>query len=328
MSGEKGGGLTGRAAVEERFRQDWGLELPESIFQFWEFLGSLGPDGERALQDLDVSPVGILDLFADPGLRPRDGIDVRVHGRYYRDPPEFVTFLHGGSDGLHHGLWFDDGRTCSGVASYYNNDGGGIDTRAKTPLEAVRAILERCWRDLDDDVQDDDEVSARRSRLGLLRDALTAVETGERTETGLAYSRAYDTAVPPVDPDRITTLDGAGALASGDSALGRPAHNGADEYKFATYMYGMFDDAEALGESLDEARRRCSAGDPTEALLLGRDLHWASAGDPEREALANELLVTAYRALGRPGLAQTADAHHRHRSLPQVDVLETNRDQV
>lgn len=107
-----------------------------------------------------------------------------------------------------------------------------------------------------------------------------------------------------MDPDRITTLDGAGALASGDSALGRPAHNGADEYKFATYMYGMFDVASALRQSVEEARRRCTAGDPTEALLLGRDLHWASAGDPAREALANELLVTAYRALDRPSLAE------------------------
>ncbi|MFD0548107.1 hypothetical protein ACFQ0X_02235 [Streptomyces rectiviolaceus] len=174
-------------------------------------------------------------------------------------------------------------------------------------------------------MRDDDEVTARRSRLALLRDALTAVETGERPEVGIAYSRAYDTAIAPVDPDRITTLDGAGALASGGSALDRPAHNGADEYKFATYMYALFDDAGALRESVEEARRRCSAGDPTEALLLGRDLHWASVGDPTREALANELLVTAYRALDRPGLAETADAHHRHRSLPKVNVLETTR---
>jgi len=320
MSGEKVGGPVDRAAVEERFLRDWGVELPESIFRFWGFLGSLGPAEERALKDLMVSPAGILDLFADPGLRPRDGIDVRVHGRYYRDPPEFLTFMHGGSDGLHYGLWFDDGRTCQGVAAYYNNDGGGIDTRATTPLEAVRSVIEFSWRDLDDDVQNE-ETSARRRDLGLLRDALTVLETGDRTETGIAYSRAYDSNRLPVDPDRVTTLDGAGALASGETALERPAHNGADEYKFATYMYALFDDAAALETSVREARRRCSAGDPTEALVLGRDLHWASEGDPDREAVAHELLVLAYRALDRPGLAEVAEAHHRHRSLPQVTVL-------
>ncbi|MGW6062262.1 ADP-ribosylation family protein [Streptomyces sp. NPDC055189] len=322
MSAEKTGGRPAdRAVVEERFRRDWGLELPESVFRFREFPGFLGPAGNQALQDLMVSPTGIMDLFADAGRRALDGIDVRVHGRYYRDPPEFLTFMHGGSDGLHFGLWFDDGRTCRGVASYYNNDGGGIDTRSATPLEAVRSIVERSRRDLEYDLQDPD-TAARLSALALLRDAVTALETADRTEVGSAYSRAYDTMRLPVDHDRVTTLDGAGALVPGETALDRPPHNGADEYKFATYMYALFDDAAALETSVREARRRCTAGDPSEALVLGRDLHWASGGDPAREALANELLVLAYRALDRPGLAEIAAAHHRHRSLPQVDVLE------
>lgn len=101
-----------------------------------------------------------------------------------------------------------------------------------------------------------------------------AVETGERPEVGFAYSRAYDMSIPPVDPDRITTLDGAGARASGDSALGRPPHNGADEYKFATYMNGMFDVASTLRESVAEARRRCTAGgdsrSPPSVSVVGR----------------------------------------------------------
>ncbi|MEV0227322.1 ADP-ribosylation family protein [Streptomyces sp. NPDC050704] len=322
MRGKKTERPASRAHIEERFLRDWGFALPDSIFRFSTFLGSLDPVEYQALGDLDVSPAGIMDVFADASLQPCEGIDVRVHGRYYRDPPEFLTFMHAGSDGLHHGLWFDDGRTCRGVASYYNNDGGGIDTTSGTPLEALRAILERCWRDLDDDVQDE-ETSARRSRLGRLRDALTVVETGDRPEAGIAYSTTYDAIIPPVDLDRITTLDGAGALVTGETALDRPAHNQADEYKFATYMYALFEDTAALQASLQEARQRCSAGDPAEALVLGRDLHWASGGDPARETLANELLVMAYRALNRPSLAEIAGTHHRHRSLPRVNVLET-----
>lgn len=169
----------------------------------------------------------------------------------------------------------------------------------------------------------DEEVSARKSRLGLLREALTEVETGDRPEVGLAYSMAYDAVLPSVDPGRLTTLDGAGALAVGETALDRPVHGRADEYKFATYMYDLFEGSDALDASVREARRRCAAGDPAEALVLGRDLHWASGGDPARETLANELLVMAYRAVGRPSLAEVADAHHRHRSLPRVNVLET-----
>ena len=98
-----------------------------------------------------MSTAGIMDLFTDVDAWPRDGVDIRVHWRYYRDPPEFLTFMLGNTDGLHYGLWFDDGRTCSGVASYYNNDGGGIDASARSPLEAVRAFLERAWVDLDYD---------------------------------------------------------------------------------------------------------------------------------------------------------------------------------
>ncbi|MFJ1864936.1 hypothetical protein ACIOD1_09915 [Streptomyces sp. NPDC088097] len=323
---ERAMGPAERAAVEERVRRDWGLELPDSIFRFWTFLGSLDPAGQSAFRDLDMSPMGVLDLFPDASLAPRDGIDVRVHGRYYRDPPEFLTFLHGGSDGLHHGLWFDDGRTCRGVASYYNNDGGEIDTCARTPLETVRATLEHVWRDLDDDPDGyGDDVGARLTRLGGLRDAVTAFETGDRPEVGHAYSSTYGRAFEPVRPDRITTLDGAGALASGESVLGRPAHDAADPYKFGTYMYALFDDAEALRESVAQARRRCAAGDPTEALLLGRDLHWASRGDRAVEDSAHELLVSAYRALDRPALAGITEAHHRHRSLAQVDVLDTRK---
>ncbi|GAA2482421.1 hypothetical protein GCM10010406_18390 [Streptomyces thermolineatus] len=308
-------------AVAERFLRDWGIELPDSLLRFRAFLDALGPEEREALAELSVAPAGVMDLFADPGRQPRDGLDVRVHGRFYPDPPEFVTFMYSGSDGLHHGLWSDDGRTCDSVASYWTNDGGGITRKRETPLEAVRALLERHWRDLDDYGAAGDDVSGERRRAGLLREALTAFATGDRTEVGLAYSRAYDFAAEPVDPGRITTLDGAGALVSGGTALDRPAHNGADEYAFATHMNSLFEDAAALEACVDEARRRLAAGDPAEALVLGRDLHRASCGHPAREAYANELLVAAYRALDRPSLAGIAEAHHRHRSLPHVDVL-------
>ncbi|QUI30108.1 ADP-ribosylation family protein [Streptomyces alfalfae] len=310
---------TTRGEVAARVLRDWGFELPDALFRFWTFLESLGPVESRALGEMDVSPAGVMDLFADPARGPRAGIDVRVHGRYYRDPPEFLTFLHGGSDGLHHGLWFDDGRTPRGVASYHTHDGGGVDMSAATPLEAVRALLERCWRDLDDDERSD-EAAARRARLGRLREHLTAHETGDRPETGLAYSRAYDNSVRP--RDRVTTLDGAGALVPGETALGRPAQHAVDEYRFAAHMHAVFEDPAELEAAVAEARRRLAAGDPTEALVLGRDLHWASGGDPVREAAAAELLPAAYRALDRPALAAVAEAHHRHRDLPHVDVLE------
>lgn len=314
-----------RPRIEERFERDWGIELPDSIFRFWEFCTTAGPEEQRALADICVGPAGILDLFADPGVQPRAGLDVRVHGRFYADPPEFLTFMYGGSDGLHYGLWTDDGRTCDAVASYYTRDGGGIEKRAETPLQAVRAILERCWEDVSDDDQGDAEVAAKLVRLELLRRALAGYEHETRPEIGIAYSHRYDFIRQAVDEERVTTLDGAGALVTGATTLDRPPHNAADESRFAAYLHSQFEDPAALDAWVAEARRRCAAGDPAEALVLGRDLHWASGGNPVHEAQANELLVAAYRALDRPALAATAAAHHQHRHLADVEILQLNK---
>ncbi|MFI0979853.1 hypothetical protein ACH4SP_22980 [Streptomyces sp. NPDC021093] len=326
VGGEAGAEAAARAAV----LRSWGFELPDSLFLFEEFLAALTPESARTLADLDVSPTGIMDVLADPSRAPRPGIDIRSHGRYYRDPPEFLTFLHGGSDGLHYGLWFGDGRTCDGVASYYTHDGGGIALHSTgTPLTAVRDIIERVWRDLHDDDPTNPtnptnpEQSPRLRSVAQLRTELCAFETADRPELGLDYSRSYDPGFVPrtVDPARLTTLDEAGALVEGDTILDRPPHNGADEYRFAQYVYAQFEDPTVVSDWVTEARDRCAAGDPAEALALGRDLHWASAGDPALEAHAHDLLTLAYRALDRPHLAALVTAVRGHRDQPSVDVL-------
>ncbi|MET7937847.1 hypothetical protein [Streptomyces sp. NPDC005322] len=69
-----------RAEVEDRVLREWGFELPESIFRFWAFVESLGPVERRALTDMEVSVAGVSDVFAEPGVRPRDGVDDRTAG--------------------------------------------------------------------------------------------------------------------------------------------------------------------------------------------------------------------------------------------------------
>lgn len=323
-----------RAAIERRFARDWGVELPESIFRFRAFLQACGPIERQALDELDLSPFGIMDLFDAPARRSRDGVDVRVHGRYYRDPPEFLTFMHGGTDGLHFGLWFDDGRTCDGVTAYYNNDGGGVGLPGGTPLEAVRAMLERRWLHLEDPAtylgEDDDETrpyatepAEQRHRMRLLREFLMTFETGNRPEEGKEYHAGGPQEIlDHGHPDRIETLDGGGALVHGETVIDRKRQKPYDDYEFCTKLRKeLTEDPAALEAHVAEARRRCAAGNPADALTLGRDLHWISGGDPSRERHASELLVMAYQALDRDNLAAIAEAHHRHRDLPQVSVL-------
>jgi len=323
-----------RAAIEERFARDWGVELPDSIFRFWAFVQACGPIERQVLDELELGPFGIMDLFDAPAHRPRDGIDVRVHGRFYRDPPEFLTFMHGGTDGLHFGLWFDDGRTCDGVAAYFNNDGGGVGLPGGTPLGAVRGTLEEHWHQLNDPAYlgdddgtrpDESEQAEQRHRIRLLREFLMTFETGDRPEEGEEYDDArWDTRefLDHGHPDRIETLDGGGALVHGETAIDRKRQKPYDDYEFCTNLRKeLTEDPAALESHVAEARRRCAAGNPADALTLGRDLHWISRGDARLARYANELLVSAYNALGRPNLAAIAEAHHRHRDLPQVGVL-------
>ncbi|MFI6344344.1 ADP-ribosylation family protein [Streptomyces sp. NPDC050560] len=327
-----------RAAVEERFAADWGFALPDSLFTYRAFLHACGPLETEVLHDLDLAPYGIMDLFDAPGREPRDGVDVRVHGRYYRDPPEFLTFMHGGSDGLHYGLWYDDGRTSSGVVSYYNNDGGGVGLPAGTPLEAVRERLERHWRDITDaryvdpDGRDvygtlpgEPEWAQRRHRVRLLREVLMAFDTGDRPEEGAAYHERHRPS-PELfahgHPDRAETLDGAGALAPGDTVAPRGRQRPYDDHAFCSQLRKeLCEDAAAREARTAEALRACAAGHPAEALALGRDLHWLSGVGEGFQTAAGELLAAAYRALDRPALAAIAGAHHRHRDLPTVDAL-------
>ncbi|KAK1185237.1 hypothetical protein B7755_048430 [Streptomyces sp. NBS 14/10] len=82
-------------------------------------------------------------------------------------------------------------------------------------------------------------------------------------------------------------------------------------------------DPQALEDHVAEAKRRCAAGDPAEALALGRDLHFISDDGAvsrtriaDRERYAAQLLVMAYRALGRDNLAELAELDHREREIP------------
>ena len=323
------GGL--REAVAQRLDATWGFLLPDSLCRFWVFLHSLPPKARAVLADLELSPFGVMDLFDRPDATPRDGLDVRLHGRYYRDPPEMLTFMHGGTDGLHFGLWFDDGRNAAGVVSYYNNDGVDLTPPRGTPLEVVRAAVEVAVdRHNQEWSRDSEDLHRKRSfDLRLLREAVMGFETADRPEIGSAYDAKYGAPLRAADreqpdPSRLQTLDGAGAQVDGATQHGSMRRLPRCEAERAV----LDDIRKAIGQNdvvvdqwVAEARRRLLAGDAADALCLGRDLHWCAAGNRGREQIAADLLADAYRALGRDSLAEIVTIHGAHRDLAGVDVL-------
>ncbi|MFM2248522.1 MAG: hypothetical protein RL071_4597, partial [Pseudomonadota bacterium] len=269
------------AAIVDRVRRDWGLTLPADFFRFLAVWAGLPAVARAAAEGLGFHPMGLSDLLDDPDAQPIDGLDPRLHGRYFRDPPEFLTFLHGGDDGLHYGLWFDTPERCAGVCHTYANDGIALAPPAGSPLGVLHDAAHEALMQGGD--------AERVWALRVLRDAC-----------------ADDTPAPPTGA-RWETLDGAGALAPGTPPPPR-SHHEAEAHHAALQ-------AEDLSPLTTAALAACAEGDPTPALLLGRDLHWL--GRPEAAAL----LVAAYTALGRPALAGIAAAHHAARELPSVGVL-------
>jgi hypothetical protein len=287
--------------VRARLQRSHGITLPDHVFEFQAFWNGLHPVEREAAYSLDLVPMGLLDLFDDTVEQRRiDGLDLRLHGRYYRDPPEFFTVLHGGTDGLHYGLWYDDPSAPPAfIASYYNNDGGELGLFPGALLDMVREQLGRRMEELED--EEPGEGDDAWLQLEVLREALDAFAPSAKP-------------VPALPGHRLDTVDGAGALVRPED----PEHARDPEQ---LYQELSRIEPEALRERVAAALASCEAGDPSEALALGRDLHWLSHGVHEREEAAAAVLEAAYRALGRTALAEVARVHQRHRDLRTVGVI-------
>jgi hypothetical protein len=300
-----------KAPLRAAILRTHGIVVPDGLFAYWGFARSLDPDARAALHEIGVSPGGLLEVLdalvavdaAPARLRTLGGLDIRLESRYYRDPPELFTFAYGNTDGLHYGLWFDDADAApQGIGSYYAHAGGGIALDRLSPLDLVRDEAEQYREVMIEgttlaEVEEPEFRDLLRFRADVLLEELAAwADAGGGSaddDPGLAE-----------DSPRLTTADGAGALASRQSLRSQPSWSGGDFNALAG----------AATAALEQ-------GNPAEALCLGRDLHWGSARDLQRERAARQLLVSAYRALGREALAVIAELHQANRQLGSVAVL-------
>jgi hypothetical protein len=285
-------------AVAERVRRGYGLRLPRHVAVFCALWHS-ADDAERAgLAELEVSPFGLTEYFADGGLDlvGRDGLDERLQGRFRRDPAEFVTVLMGGSDGLHYGLWYDDpAELPSFVVHNYARDSAETWTsRSPTLLAELRRVV-------DDALSYDEE-----AELGALVAALDWFAVADAAAVAADGPPRWADAARP---DPWLSVFPALPPGSGDPCLAEL------DARLTAFAKAGPSAARWIARAGDELAQ----GRPALALAVGGELHWLDA-DAYRVA-GLDLLVGAYRQLGRDALAGIAEVHAANRDLPDVDVL-------
>ncbi|GAA1519791.1 hypothetical protein GCM10009827_039090 [Dactylosporangium maewongense] len=293
--------------VEERFRRVYNLRLPRHVAVFAAFWHSLdGAERSAVWGGLGLRTGGIAALFADGGLSlsARDGLDERLDHRYRRDPPELVTIMGGDSDGLHYGLWYDDPADLPTFVAYnWARDTAETWTNGwVTMLGQTYGLLQKVRSDRE---RDDPAHYEGAEPLEPAEDALNAFADADAEALAQDGPRRWATADRP---DGGVTIGPALPPDAGDPRAGR-----ADE------RITLYRDPETAASIIAEARAELAAGQPAYALVVGRELHWFDADDHRAEA--TELLVGAYRALGRDALADIAEVHHANRNLRSVDVL-------
>lgn len=285
-------------AAAARMRAVYDMPLPRHLapaIGFWN--GLTRDEREEAWSHFGCGPSGVGEWLEEGGLDRRPALDERLHYRYRRDPPEFVTVCSGNSDGSHWGLWYDD------------------------PRELPRVIAHNWARD------SSENGACKPTLLASLRDDFTR----ERHEPGqfphakrilawldecLVHEIAAhgDEKIGPPHPRTYHTIGGLDPVVRGATVPAEFTVPHSSDARLKVYR----DDPELARTWIAEARRELAAGRPLRALYLARELHW-NDDDPLRDE-ARDLGVDAYNAVDRPQLAEVLRVHCQHRDLRSVDI--------
>ena len=285
-------------AVAERMRAVYDMPLPRHLaFAIGFYRGLTAEEREEAWSYLGCGPAGVSEWFADDGLLLPATADERLHFRYRCDPPEFVTIFSGNSDGGHWGLWYDD------------------------PHELPRLVVHNYARD------DACTGPCKPTLLATLREGLYSRELRAHEYPHLSRVRAWfdecarheqqsyrAEGIKPPPPRSQSCVAGMDPVVPGAVLPPDLADHAAQQLRYETYRERP---AEAA-PWVEQARRELAEGSPLRALFLGRELHYVDP-DALRETAA-ELMIGAYRALGRDALADVVRVHHDHRDLRSVGI--------
>jgi hypothetical protein len=300
----------------------YGFELPDDVFQFWEFANRLRPlEPLQALSELNgLHLVGPFEVLAGRFDRYTPRLPFCLHWRYHDDPPEFFTVLAGGDDGFHRGYYFDDPAEPSPcITSYFTNAPFEMHSEADSLFEAVRLDLERSYRDCDEQRLNEPsqtfDCEMKMREIDAARTRLVRFATGDRPETGEEYEERYPERSARSRRVVAATLDGMGII------VPKHAYRALEVKDKALWRRLRTD--ENPTNLVSEAMEALRSGFPGTALKLGKDLH--AIGGEMRSRHAVELLDAAYGALGREVLRNILREHQKYAHLPSVDILENDQ---
>lgn len=285
-------------AAAARMRAVYDMPLPRHLAHaigFW--LGLTDDERKEAWSHCGCGPAGVGEWFEDGGLDRVPALDERLHYRYRRDPPEFVTVFSGNSDGGHWGLWYDDPRELPRqIAHNYARDDGETGARKPTLLATLREGFTR------ERIDPKDYPHAKRILAWL--DECHVLE--------LAAHREEKIPSPPLRTSHcIGGMDPVvrGATLPADFACWPANHQRLEVYR---------KDPATTRTWIARALQELAAGEPLRALFLARELHWLD--DDALRDEARDLGVRAYEAVGRKQLADVLRVHCEHRDLRSVDI--------
>lgn len=284
-------------AVAAKMRAVYDMPLPRHLalaIGFWHGLSA--EEREEVWSYMGCGPAGVSEWFEEGALARPASADERLHFRYRHDPPELVTIFSGNSDGGHWGLWYDDPRELPRLVVHnYARDDACTGPCKPTLLGSLREqVFDR-------------ELRADYPHLKAVREWFAECHHREQ----VAY-RAEGIRPPPQRGHAC--VSGMDPVVPGADLPADLEGGAAQDLRYRTFRERP---AEAA-PWIDQARRELAEGRPLRALLLGRELHYV---DPdELRATGLELLLGAYRALGRDALAGVAQAHHDARDLRFVGI--------
>nr|XP_020497569.2 histone PARylation factor 1-like [Labrus bergylta] len=298
------------------------LQTPEDLYHFWDFCKELCPDSPRgALKDtLGLQLVGPFDVLAGAHkLSKNPQPNFHLHWRYFYDPPEFQTILHGGEDSQQHLGYYRD--TPDSLPSFVGENDAkkgytitqmGDNVFAAVLLFLLKRRKERGGKKAAGDALESLEVQLREraERLGLsLEQKTKSMKQRDKTVVTKTFHSAG--IVVPVDKNDV----GYRELPETDAGLKKickaiaEAQNDEERVK-------AFGPLQEMITFVQFANDECDYGMGYE---LGIDLF--SYGSHYFHKVIKQLLPMAYNLLKRNLFGEILEAHLSSRSHDDLDQL-------